>query len=109
MNFKVIVRETLEREVEVTADTHIDAVMEVEEQYYNEEVVLDYNDLVCTDILVASTCKIILSDARNDRVIMYHLLKEPDDIESWLQEHYKSYNSECNWIITYKEIEHEYD
>lgn len=41
----VIIRETLEAEVEV------DSVEEAEAMYNNEEVVLDYNNLVSTDFI----------------------------------------------------------
>ena len=108
MKYNIMVREVLEREVEVTADTDADAVMQVEDQYHDEEIVLDYSDLVSTDIVPVSIYKLIILDTRNDRVIMYHLQERPDDIESWLQEHYKDYSSECKWIITDKEVEHEY-
>lgn len=41
----VIIRETLEAEVEV------DSIEEAETMYNNEDVVLDYNNLVSTDFI----------------------------------------------------------
>lgn len=106
-NIKVI--ETLERDVEVDAKTAEEAVADVQEQYDNEDIVLDYNDHVGTEIVPEWTCIIVLTDVKDGTVILYHLQKEPDDVESWLAEHYKNFDSNCSWMITHKEVEHVYD
>jgi len=48
---KVHVTETLNREVEVEADNMQDAIEKVQQQYKNEEIVLDYSDHIGTDIV----------------------------------------------------------
>lgn len=106
-NIKVI--ETLEREVAVDAKTVEEAIADVQEQYDNEDIVLDYNDHVCTEIVPEYTCTIVLTDVKDGTVILYHLQKEPDDVESWLAEHYKNFDSNCSWMKTTQEIEHVYD
>ena len=42
--FKVIVTEILSREVEIEAESAIDAEIEVENMHRNSEIVLDYSD-----------------------------------------------------------------
>ena len=44
MLYQVTVREILERQINITAPTEIDAVKKVQEMYNNEEIVLDYSD-----------------------------------------------------------------
>ena len=48
--FKVEIKETLKRVVEVEAEDFLDASAKVNEMYDNEEEVLDYEDLYSTDI-----------------------------------------------------------
>lgn len=106
--YKIKVTEVLERVVTVDANTADDAVEQVEQQYNNEDIVLDYNDHVSTDIVPESACTIVLTDAKDGTVILYHLQKEPDDIELWLSDNYKNYDSNCSYMITKKEVEHGY-
>lgn len=47
----VHVTETLDRQVEVEADSTQDAIKKVEKQYEDEEIVLDWSDHVDTDIV----------------------------------------------------------
>lgn len=107
--YKIKVIETLEREVAVNANKVADAIADVQEQYDNEDIVLDYNDHVCTEIVPEYTCTIVLTDVKDGTVLLYHLQKEPDDIESWLAEHYKNFDSNCSYMITHEEVEHVYD
>lgn len=108
VKFNIKVIEVLERDVEVYAMTAEEAVADVQEQYDNEDIVLDYNDHVSTDIVPESTCTVVLTDAKDGTVILYHLQKEPDDVESWLADSYKNYDSNCSYMITKKEVEHEH-
>lgn len=48
--FKIEITETLQRIVVVEADSVLEALNKVEEQYDNEEIVLDSNDFICKDI-----------------------------------------------------------
>jgi hypothetical protein len=52
--FNVIVTETLQRTCEIEAETEDEALEILEEKYYNEEIVLDYQDLIDTDF---SNCR----------------------------------------------------
>ena len=97
--YKIKVIETLERRVTVNAETTEEAVADVQEQYDNEDIVLDWNDLAATEIVPEWTCTVVL----------YHVQKEPDDVESWLAEHYKNFDSNCSWFVTHKEVEHVYN
>lgn len=54
MRYKVIVRETLEREVEVNGDDHNEAIDKIKERYYNEDIVLDADDHVGTEFIIKS-------------------------------------------------------
>lgn len=99
-----IIRETLEASVEVT-DT-----AQAEEMYNNEEVVLDYNNLVSTEFIPADRpVLVVLLDSKNGTVNMYHLRDEPDDVESWLAETYSDFDSNCSWIVTRTREEHYYE
>ena len=51
--FKVEIKETLKRVVEVEAEDFLDASAKVNEMYDNEEEVLDYEDLYSTDINIS--------------------------------------------------------
>ena len=51
MIYKVIVREVLEREVRVKANDIEEAFDKVEEMYDNEDVVLDADDHISTDLI----------------------------------------------------------
>lgn len=44
--YTIYVTETLRREVNVEASSYADAIDEVARMYNNEEIVLDYDDLV---------------------------------------------------------------
>ena len=46
MKFKIEITETLQRIVEVEANNLSEAISKVADTYDNEEIVLDYNDLV---------------------------------------------------------------
>lgn len=48
--YNVIIQEVLERNIEVEANNFNDAKNKVYDMYKNEEVVLDYNDLIHTYI-----------------------------------------------------------
>lgn len=48
--YKIEITETLQRIVTVEANSVLEALNKVEEQYDNEEIVLDSNDFVCKDI-----------------------------------------------------------
>lgn len=52
MKYKVLITETLCREVEVEAETKQEAQDKVEEDYGNGTIVLDYEDYSRTDIEV---------------------------------------------------------
>ena len=108
VKFNIKVTEVLERNVEVYAMTAEEAVANVQERYDNEDIVLDYNDHISTDILPELPVSIILSDVKDGTVKVYHLQKVPDDIELWLSETYKDYDSNCYYMVTKKEVEHEY-
>ena len=47
--FKVTIREILERDVIVKAKNDIEALLKVREQYDNEEIILDSNDYIGVD------------------------------------------------------------
>ena len=108
MNYNVKVTEVLERKVTVSAETIDDAVDKVQELYDDEDIVLDYSNHVSTDIWPELPVSIVLTDAKDGTVKVYHLQKEPDDIESWLLETYKNYDSNCCYMVTKKEVEHEH-
>lgn len=48
MVYKAYVRETLQREIEVEANSEEEAVQKIESMYYEGEVILDYSDLIDT-------------------------------------------------------------
>lgn len=63
MKFKIIVRETLEREVEVDAEDLEDAFDKVEEKYDEaDELVLDSEDHTTTELVYNSHVKTIVSN-----------------------------------------------
>lgn len=97
-----IVREILEREIEA------EDCVEAEQMYSDEEVVLDYNDLVYQEVVPKHDYHIILMDAKDGSVIVYHLQSKPKDIESWLSTEYKNFDSNCSWMETNKEVENVY-
>jgi hypothetical protein len=97
-----IVREILEREIEA------EDCVEAEQMYSNEDVVLDYNDLVYSEVVPKSNYTIILMDAKDGTVIMYHLQSKPNDIECWLSNNYANFDSNCSWMETTKEVDHVY-
>lgn len=99
---KFIVREILEREIEA------EDCCEAEDMYKNEDVVLDYNDLVYQEVVLKSNYTVVLMDAKDGTVIIYHLQDKPKDIESWLSIEYKNFDSNCSWMETTKEIDHVY-
>ena len=52
LTFKVIVRETLEREIEVQANNEAEAIDKVEQKYKDSTIVLDADDYVDSDIFI---------------------------------------------------------
>lgn len=63
MKFKIIVRETLEREVEVDAEDLEDAFDKVEEKYDEaDELVLDSEDHTTTELVYNNHVKTIVSN-----------------------------------------------
>jgi len=48
--FKIEVKETLSRIIEIEANSNDEAVLKVKEMYQMEEIVLDYDDFVTTEI-----------------------------------------------------------
>ena len=48
--YKISIKETLERIIEINADSETEAIDIVKEKYRNEEIVLDYNDYIDADI-----------------------------------------------------------
>ena len=63
MKFKITVRETLEREVEVDAEDLEDAFDKVEEKYDEaDELVLDSEDHTTTELVYNNHVKIIVSN-----------------------------------------------
>lgn len=53
--FKVVVKETLVRFVEIEAETPEDAVIKIEADYKQEKIVLDSGDYSHTDFYVEET------------------------------------------------------
>lgn len=49
--FKIEVKETLSRIIEIEAVSEIEAYLKVKKMYRNEEIVLDENDFVDTDFI----------------------------------------------------------
>lgn len=47
---KIEVQEFLSRIIEVEAENYHEAISKVENMYHNEEIVLDYNDHITTEI-----------------------------------------------------------
>lgn len=50
--FEIEIREVLSRVISVEAENFADAVSTVEEQYNNEEIVLDYDDFKDKEIIL---------------------------------------------------------
>lgn len=55
--YKVTVTETLQRTITVNAEDELDAVQKVQDMYNNEEIVLDSEDHINTDIDVKNIDK----------------------------------------------------
>lgn len=51
--YKIYIKETLSRIVEIKAESSRDALEEVKRMYRDEEIVLDNCDYDCTDISIA--------------------------------------------------------
>lgn len=49
--FKIEITETLQRIIDIEANSLDDAVIEISEQYRNEKIVLDSSDYIKTDIV----------------------------------------------------------
>ena len=64
--FKLFVRETLQRQVDIEAETIEDALKILESKYYDSEIVLDYSDLIDTEFCNCNFSK-------NEINIMYEL------------------------------------
>ncbi len=58
--YKVIVKEELEREIEVTAKSESEALGKIEDDYYNQKIVLDSSDYERT------TFEAFLLDSENE-------------------------------------------
>ena len=50
--YKVIVREVLEKEIEVLADDEATAKEDVESKYNNQKIILSENDFKYTDFII---------------------------------------------------------
>ena len=48
--YKISIKETLEKIIEINAENEKEALEIAKEKYLNEEIVLDYNDYIDTDI-----------------------------------------------------------
>ena len=48
--YKISIKETLEKRIEINADSETEAIDIVKEKYRNEKIVLDYNDYIDTNI-----------------------------------------------------------
>lgn len=80
--YKVTVTETLQRTITVNAEDELDAVQKVQDMYNNEEIVLDSEDHINTDIDVKNIDKNI--NANKDDISLeelQNLLDEKDIID----------------------------
>ncbi len=80
--YKVTVTETLQRTITVNAEDELDAVQKVKDMYNNEEIVLDSEDHINTDIDVKNIDKNI--NANKDDISLedlQNLLDEKDTID----------------------------
>lgn len=80
--YKVTVTETLQRTITVNAEDELDAVQKVQDMYNNEEIVLDSEDHINTDIDVKNIDKNI--NANKDDISLeelQNLLDEKDTID----------------------------
>lgn len=50
MNFKIEIKETLSRIIDIEADNEEDAIRKAREQYKNQKIVLDSSDYINTEI-----------------------------------------------------------
>lgn len=50
MTYKIEITETLQKTIELQANSYEEAVKKVKEQYNSSDIVLDYNDLVDIEI-----------------------------------------------------------
>ena len=48
--FSIEVTEILQRVIEIMAESSIEAISKVKEMYLNEEIVLDFDDYITTEI-----------------------------------------------------------
>ena len=90
--YKVTVTETLQRTITVNAEDELDAVQKVQDMYNNEEIVLDSEDHINTDIDVKNIDKNInanknyLSSNRKDKICISAKQKKkmyPELRKSW--------------------------
>ena len=80
--YKVTVTETLQRTITVNAEDELDAVQKVQDMYNNEEIVLDSEHHINTDIDVKNIDKNI--NANKDDISLedlQNLLDEKDTID----------------------------
>jgi len=49
--FKIEIKETLSRVIEVESDSLEDAIIKAKEKYNNEEVILSFEDFIDTEII----------------------------------------------------------
>lgn len=50
MNYKIEIKETLSRIIDIEADNEEGAIRKVREQYSSQEIILDSNDYIDTEI-----------------------------------------------------------
>lgn len=53
VTYKIEVKETLSRIIEIEAKSIEEALLKVEEMYKNEEIILDSNDFIDAEILIS--------------------------------------------------------
>ena len=58
MNYKVEIKETLSRIIDIEADNEEGAIREVKKQYMNEDVVLNSEDYIDTEINIINKLQI---------------------------------------------------
>ena len=86
---KFVVREILEREIEA------EDCVEAQDMYDNEDVVLDYSDLVYSEVVPVLKHQAIILDNKDGSVHVVHYdgPKMPD-----LNNLYPRFDSNCEWM-----------
>ena len=94
-----VVREVLERTIEA------EDCVEVQDMYDNEEVVLDYNDHMSTEIVPVLEHQVIILDAKDGSVHVIHYNGKMPDLSNL----YPKFDSNCSWMeMTDDSIDHVY-